>query len=321
MSTPLSTAPEAVQKTSAEYAFFKGQFVRMEDAKISVMTHALHYGTACFAGIRGYWNNQKEELYVFRLRDHYKRFLQSCKLLMMELPYSQDDLMDITLELIRREGYRTDVYIRPLAYKSFEGIGVRLHGVASDFTLFAYPFGRYIENEEGCHAMVSSFRRVDDNAIPARGKIAGSYVNSALAKSEAELAGFDEAIVLTHDGHVSEGSATNMFIVRDGVAITAPIVDNILEGITRRTVMQILAEDMGVPVVERSIDHTELYVCDEAFFCGTGVQLSIITRISHRPVGDGKAGPVASELRDRYFDVVRGANGKYLDWCFPVYSK
>ncbi len=320
MATPATmTAPASTQVSRPQYAFFEGRIVPIEEAKISVMTHALHYGTACFAGIRAYWNNQKEQLYVFKLRDHYRRFMQSCKLLMLDLPYSGDDLAEITLDLLRREGYREDVYIRPLGYKSFKGIGVRLHHLASDFTLWSIPFGKYIENEAGCHAMVSSFRRVDDNAIPARGKIAGSYVNSALAKTEAEMAGFDEAIVLTEDGHVSEGSASNLFIVRNGVAITAPVVDNILEGITRATLVQLLQEDMGIPVQERSIDHSELYVCDEAFFCGTGVQLSVISKISHRPVGDGVNYPIANALRERYFDLVRGANPKYQDWLTPVY--
>jgi branched-chain amino acid aminotransferase len=319
------TAPSPVMtakgmKTGPKHAFFQGQIVPIEEAKVSVMTHALHYGTACFAGIRAYWNNEKEELFVFRLRDHYRRFLQSCKLLMIELPYSLEDLMEITVELIRTEGFREDLYIRPLAYKSFEGIGVRLHNLPGDFTLFAMPFGKYVENEGGLHATVSSFRRVDDNAIPARGKLSGSYVNSALAKTEAELSGFEEAIVLTEDGHVSEGSAMNIFIVRDGVAITPPIVDNILEGITRQTLMQVMREDMGVEVVERAIDHSELYVCDEAFFCGTGMQVALITRISHRPVGDGSVGPIAQEVRKRYFDIVRGANPKYLDWLTPVYT-
>lgn len=320
MASPATTlAPAPAQVAHPQFAFFEGRIVPIEDAKISIMTHALHYGTACFAGIRAYWNNQKEQLYVFRVRDHYRRFLQSCRLLMIDLPYSADDLVNITLDLIRHEEYRQDIYIRPLGYKSFKGIGVRLHDLPGDFTLYTLPFGKYIENDAGCHATVASFRRVDDNAIPARGKIAGSYVNSALAKSEAEMAGFDEAIVLTEEGHVSEGSASNLFIVRDGVAITPPITENILEGITRRTITQVLREDMGVPVVERPIDHSELYLCDEAFFCGTGVQLSIITRISHRPVGDGTTGPIAAELRDRYFDIVRGANEKYLHWCTPVY--
>jgi branched-chain amino acid aminotransferase len=238
---------------------------------------------------------------------------------MIDLPYSANDLVDITLDLIRREDYHEDIYIRPLAYKSMEGIGVRLHNVPGDFTLFCMPFGKYIENDGGCHATVSSFRRVDDNAIPARGKLAGAYVNSAFAKSEAELSGYDEAIVLTEEGHASEGSAANLFIVRDGVAITPPISENILEGITRRSMIQVLREDMGVEVLERPIDHSELYLCDEAFFCGTGVQISFITKITHRPVGDGRVGPISAELRDRFFEIVRGTNEKYLHWCEPVY--
>jgi len=304
-----------------KYAFFEGAIVPIEQATVSVMTHALHYGTACFGGIRGYWNEKHQNLYVFRIRDHFERFLMSTRLLLMKLPFTPDDLVNITLDLARREAMHHDIYIRPLAYKAEKIIGVRLHDLRDEVTIYAVPFGRYIESEEGARVCTSSWRRVDDTAIPARGKLAGAYVNSAFIKSEAMMNGFDEAIVLNPDGHVSEGSAENIFIIRNRTLITPPVSDNILQGITRRTVMQLLEEDMGVPVVERSIDHTELYVCDEAFFCGTGVQLSIITRISHRPVGDGAPGPIATELRDRYFDIVRGANEKYLDWCFPVYTK
>lgn len=302
-----------------QFAFFQGKIVPIEHAKISVMTHALNYGTACFGGIRGYWNEDAEQLFVFRILDHYRRFLNSAKLLMMELPYSVDELVEITLDLLRREGWHEDVYIRPLAYKADQGIGVRLHNLTDALTIFSLPFGRYIEKEEGAHVTFSSWRRVDDNVIPARGKISGAYVNSALAKSDALLSGFDEALVLNADGHLSEGSAENMFIVRNGVAITPPITDNILEGITRRTIMHFLKSEMGVEVVERPIDRTEVYLADEAFFCGTGVQIASIIRVDHRPIGNGKMGRVTSQLRDLYFDVVRGKKEEYQHWCTPAY--
>ncbi|HBY97297.1 MAG TPA: branched chain amino acid aminotransferase [Chloroflexi bacterium] len=306
----------------SKYAFFHGEIVPIEDAKISIRTHTFNYGTGCFGGIRAYWNPDQEQLYVFRIDDHYKRFLDSCKMLLIDLPYGVADLKQITLDLLRREGFREDTYCRPLGYKSDEVIGVRLHNLKGDFALFMEPFGRYLKSEEGCKAMVSSWRRIDDNAIPARGKIVGAYVNSAFAKTEAVLNGFDEAIVLDQDGHVSEGSAMNLFIVRDGVLITPPVTDNVLEGITRRTVMTLASEALGLSCQERSIDRTELYLCDEAFFCGTGVQMAAISSVDQRPVGTGEMGPIVQKLRQLYFDVVRGKHEDYREqWCTPVYER
>jgi branched-chain amino acid aminotransferase len=305
--------------TLPNFAFFKGKIVPYSEAKVGVMTHALNYGTGCFGGIRGYWNKEEEQLLVFRPYDHFHRFLQSAKLLCMSLGYTADELVGITLDLLRAEGLHEDCYIRPLAYKADEVIGVRLNDLKDELTIFSVPFGRYVENDEGAHVTISSWGRVDDNAIPARGKISGAYVNSAFIKTDALASGFDEAIVLTRDGHVSEGSAENIFMLRDGVAYTPPVQDNILEGITRRTLMTLLRDELGVPVVERSIDRTELYIADELWFCGTGVQIAAITRIDHRPIGEGKMGPVVGELRDVFFDVVRGRHPKYRHWCVPVY--
>jgi len=301
------------------YAFFQGQIVPIEQAKVSVMTHALHYGTACFGGIRAYWNEQDEQLYVFRLEDHIKRFLSSASLLLMQVPYSPQQLRDTVVELLRREGQRTDMYVRPLAYKADHKIGVLLHGMNDEVTIFATPFGRYVANEEGASVRISSWRRVDDNAIPARGKIAGAYVNSSLVKSEALMDGYDEAIVLDEHGHASEGSAANIFMVRDGRLITPPVSSNILEGITRRTIMELAAAELGIVTEEREIDRTELYVCDELFFCGTGVQVAAITAVDHRPVGAGVMGPTTTAIRDLYFDVVRGHVAKYRAWNTPVF--
>ncbi len=302
-----------------KYAFFDGGIVPIEDAKVSVRTHSFNYGTGCFEGIRGYWNPEERQMLVFRMREHYVRFLQSCSLLMIKLPYDADQLCAITLDLLRKEGFESDTYIRPLAYKSDELIGVKLHGLTDALTIFATPFGRYVDAEEGARVHVSSWRRIDDNALPARGKIVGAYVNSAFSKTEALLNGFDEAIVLTQDGHVSEGSAENLFVMRDGTVYTPPVTDNILEGITRDTVMHLLSEEMGLPVVERSIDRTELYCADEVFMSGTGVQIAAIIEIDHRPVGTGAMGPTVRALRDRYFDVVRGRAPQYRSWCEPVY--
>jgi branched-chain amino acid aminotransferase len=303
-----------------QYAFFDGQFVRIEEAKVSIMTHALNYGTGCFEGIRAYWNDEEQQLYIFRMAEHYARLHNSCRILLIDLPYSIEQLGEFTVELLRREGFQSDTYIRPLAYKSQQGIGVRLKGVADSFSMFAMPFGKYIEKEEGARACVSSWRRIYDTALPARAKCTGAYINSALCKTEAEINGFDEAIVLTRGGSVSEGSAENFFMVRDGALITPGVTSDILEGITRQTVMQLARDELHVAVRERTIDRTELYVCDEAFFCGTGVQIAAIASIDQRPVGTGRIGPITKQLREMYFDIVRGKVPKYSHWCTPVYQ-
>jgi branched-chain amino acid aminotransferase len=303
-----------------KHAFFDGKFVPIEQAKVSVMTHAFNYGTGCFEGIRAYWNEDHQQLYVFRLKEHYERMHRSACILRIGLPYSVAELCDITVELLRKEGYRQDTYIRPVAYKSSEIVGVRLHDLSDGFTVFAIPFGRYIDNEEGAHVCVSSWRRVDDNATPARAKITGAYINSAFAKTDAVLAGYDEALVLTDTGHISEGSAENFFMVRNGDLITPPVTSNILEGVTRDTIIELAREELGLRTIQRTIDRSEIYICEEAFLVGTGVQVAAITRVEHRPLGDGTIGPVVSRLRNLYFDVVRGKVPKYRHWLTPVYG-
>jgi branched-chain amino acid aminotransferase len=312
--------PQAAPVETTElWAFFRGEFVPLRDANINVMTHGFNYGTAVFEGIRAYWNADEEQLFALELVAHYARIRASAGLLMMEVRQSPEELAEITVELLRRDGLREDVYVRPIVYKSSETIGVRLHNLDSDVTIFAVPFGQYIDTEGGIRAQVSSWRRTDDNAIPARGKITGAYVNGALAKSEAQLNGFDEAIVLTADGHVSEGSAENLFIVKNGVLITPPVTDNILEGITRRRLIGIARDDLGIPTVERSIDRTELYGADEVFLCGTGAQISPVIEIDRRAIGSGRPGSVSRDLSRTYFDAVRGRNPAYRDWLTPVY--
>ena len=306
---------------STKFAFFDGAIVPIAEARVSIMTHAFNYGTGCFEGLRAYWNADDEQLYVFRMPEHYARLHRSCRVLHISLPYTVEQLGEITVELLRREGFREDSYIRPLAYKATEGIGVRLHNLRDAFAMFTMPFGQYVENEEGVRAAVSSWRRIDDNAIPARAKAIGAYVNSALAKTEAALAGFEEAIVLNQDGHVSEGSAENIMLVRNGTLITPGENDNILEGITRATLIQLARDELGIETQVRRVDRTELYVADEVFFCGTGVQFAIVTEVDHRPVGDGHVGPVAGRLRELYFDIVRGRVPRYRQWCTPVYAR
>ena len=303
------------------FAYFQGKVVPLEEARVSIMTHALHYGTACFEGIRAYWNEEHQQLYVFRLREHYERMLNSCKILRITPRLTIDDLEAITLDVLRRNGDREDVYIRPLFYKSELAIGVRLHQLADDFALFAVPFGAYIDVERPIRCRVSSWRHVNDNMIPMRAKICGSYVNAALAKSEAMEDGYDEAIFLTADGHVSEGSAENLFIVRKGRLITTPVYEDILEGITRATIIQLAREYLDLTVEERPIDRTELYVADEVFLVGTGAQVSAVGEIDHRVIGNGEMGPITRRIQQLYFDVVKGRVPALRHWLTPVYQE
>ena len=295
-------------------AYFQGKIVPYSEARVGVATHALNYGTAVFGGMRGYWNEEKERLFVFRPLDHYRRFLNSCRIMCMEFGQTPESLTDLTLELLRRDSYRQDIYIRPLAYKSEEGIGVRLHDLKEDLTIFAMPFGQYIKNDTNAHVTISSWRRIDDNMIPARGKISGAYASSALIKTDAARAGFDEALVLTQEGHLTEGSAMNIFMVRDGILVTPPITDNILEGITRRSVMELARNELGLTVVERPIDRTEVYICEELFLTGTAAQVTVVTKVDYRPIGKGLMGPIAGKLRELFLEVVRGKNPKYAPW-------
>lgn len=304
-----------------KYAYFRGQIVPIEEAQIGIMTHALHYGTGAFGGLRGYWNDDDEQMYVFRPVDHFTRLLHSANIMRMELTFTPQELTQILQNLLQTEGFHEDVYIRPIAYKSTEMIGVRLHDVDDDFAMFAIPFGQYVANEEGAHVCFSSWDRIDDNAIPARGKITGAYANSALIKSDAVLAGYDEALVLNRDGHLAEASAANVMIVRDGQVITPPLNANILEGIVRKSLMHLLREELGLEVVERNIDRTEIYIADEIFMCGTGVQIAAITRVEHRAIGSGKMGPITTQLRNLFFDIVRGKVAEYHHWVAPVYVR
>ncbi len=304
----------------AKILFMNGEFIPAERGVISVRTHAFAYGTACFEGIRGYWNEEDQQIYLFRLREHYERLLNSCKVLQIKLPYSVEDLMDISIELVRRNNQRQDVYLRPVAYKSDEIIGVRLHGLTDQFILTSEPMGNYVEIG-GLNCGVSSWRRIDDNAMPARAKICGAYVNSAFAKSEAIQNGYDEAIMLTHEGHVSEGSAENIFLLVNGELVTPAPSENILLGITRDTIIKLSQRELGYITRERQIDRTELYVADEVFLCGTGAQIAPVISIDHRPIGDGKMGPISQKLQKLYFDVVRGRHSVYNHWCTPVYAE
>jgi branched-chain amino acid aminotransferase len=301
------------------YAYFKGKIVPYSEAKVGVLTHGLNYGTAVFGGMRAYWNDEEEQLFIFRSPEHYRRMLHSARIMFIELDHTPESLTQATVELLRVEDFRHDVYIRPLAFKSDEIIGVKLHDLHDELSIVAFAFERYVTNDTNAHVTFSSWRRVDDNMIPARGKISGAYANSALIKTDAIKSGYDEALVLTQDGHVSEGSAMNVFMVRGGALITPPITENILEGITRRTVIELAREELHIPVVERPIDRTEVYLSEEFFMTGTAAEITAVTRVDHRAIGRGEMGPVTSQLRELYARVVRGRHPKYRHWLTPVY--
>ena len=301
-----------------KHVFFEGKIVPFEEAKVSVATHAFNYGTAVFGGVRGYWNDERKKIYIFRPFDHYRRLLNSGRMMNMQIPFDEESLIQLTLDLVRMEGWQTDIYIRPLIYKADMGIGVRLHDLKDELTIFTMPFKQYVKNDTDAHVTVSSWRRLDDNMIPARGKISGAYANSALIKTDAQRAGFDEALVLNQNGHISEGSAMNIFMVRDGIVVTPPVTDNILEGITRKTAMELAKNELGLPVVERPIDRTELYICDELFMTGSAAQIVAITKVDYRPVGKGSMGPVAGKLREIFDGVIRAKKPKYAQWNVEV---
>jgi branched-chain amino acid aminotransferase len=316
-----SATPEAKPDQSRSLddliAYFEGDWVALKDARVSIMTHAFMYGTATFEGIRGYWNAEQQTLYGLFIREHLERIRRSARILMMDSVPSVEELMSIVVETVRRNHFQEDVYIRPSFYKSTRTIGVRLHHLENELYVLTLPFGNYIDIDHGVRVMTSSWRRNADEALPARGKIVGGYVNMAFQKSEAELNGFDEALVLTPNGHASEGSAANLFAVRDGVLLTPPVSDDILEGVTRKAMMT-LANDLGIETEVRSIDRSELYVCDEVLLCGTGVQVSPVIEVDHRPVGDGVIGPITRKLSETYFAAVRGNLPEYRSWLTPI---
>ena len=302
----------------SKHAFFEGKIVPLADAKISIATHGFLYGTAVFGGMRGYWNEEKKRLFVFRPHDHYRRLLHSARMMAMQSEYDEESLIQITLDVLRTDHWQQDVYFRPSFYKSDLGIGVRLHDLKDEFCIFVIPFEKYVKNDTNAHVTISSWRRIDDNMIPARGKVSGAYANSALIKTDANRAGFDEALVLDQNGHLSEGSAMNIFMVRNGKLITPPVTDNILEGITRRSIMELARNELGLEIEERSIDRTEAFICEELFMTGTAAQVVAVTKIDHRPVGIGTMGPITAKLRQLFDDVVRGKNPKYESWNLAV---
>jgi branched-chain amino acid aminotransferase len=301
------------------FAFFQGKIVPIDEAKVDIRTNTLQYGTGVFEGIRSYWDEEKKTNYIFRMQEHYERLISNSKIIMIEVKYSVDELCSTTLELLKKEGYTEDSYVRPFAYNSGLNIGPKLIGNDQDLFIYSIPLGMYLDTNKAIDVCISSWDRVPDNTIPPRAKISGSYVNAALQKTEAILNGYDEALVLSIDGrHVSEGSAMNLFMVRNGKLITPPVTNDILEGITRNTVIELAQKMEGIETEERLIDRTELYIADELFFCGTGAQISPIGSVDKRKVGTGDMGPLTKRLQDLYFDVVKNKIDEFSHWCTKV---
>jgi branched-chain amino acid aminotransferase len=312
------TAALGTEISETGWAYQDGVFKKLADAHVSIATHALNYGTGVFEGIRAYWNAGQEQLYVFRLAEHFDRMRGNGRLLRIELPGDSAMLSEVTLELLRRNEFRTDVYVRPLAYKAARSIKVALHDLRSGFGMFAFPIGAYLPTS-GLSARTATWRRTSDDAIPARGKLTGAYINTALAVDDAHNADADEAIFLTRDGHVSEGGSANLFMVRDGQLITPSVTDDILEGITRDSIITIAREELGLTVQERAIDRTELFIADEVFFCGTGAQVAPCVSVDGRMVGDGKIGPIARRIGDVYYAIARGDDKRHAEWRTAVH--
>ena len=305
--------------TQQAWAFLGGKQIPLEDAKVGVRTHALHYGTAVFEGIRGNWNERLGKIVVFRLEEHYERLLRGCNILHIKLPFSVDDLCKITVELLERNGYREDVYIRPLAFKGAQMVAnLNLVGLEDEFTVVIIPFGSYIDNSRPLRCQTSSWRKAMDSSMPTGVKLSGLYTTSILAKTEAVAAGYDEAILLNQDGTVSEGSGENLFMVRDGVINTPSETDNCLLGISRDSVIHLAREELGMDVVQRHIHRSELYLADEVFLTGTAAHVLAVGELDHRTIGGGKTGPITQKLQDLYFSAVVGDNDKYSDWCTLV---
>lgn len=324
MTTPTRAAaggPPPTSSIDTGYAFFEGRVVPLAEANISIATHAFNYGTGCFEGIRCYWNEDQEQLYALKLPEHLHRLLRSCRILKIDLGMSLDELVRGTLAMLRANGFRSDAYVRPIAYKSGRMIKVALGKIPSSFAAFAVPMGDYLDTTRGLRVTISSWRRLNDNAIPARGKVTGGYINTALAVDDAINAGFDDAIMLSDDGHVAEASSCNFFMVQNGVLVTPPVTEDILVGITRAAVME-LAREQELPVQERRIDRSELYTADELFFCGTGVQIAHIGELDGRSIGqNGQRGPIVSKLQERYLAASRGTISDYASWRTAVYEK
>ncbi|HVP24158.1 MAG TPA: branched-chain amino acid transaminase [Conexivisphaerales archaeon] len=298
-----------------DYVWMDGSMVPWENATVHVMSHALHYGTAAFEGIRAYPSG--EQMYVFRLSDHLRRLLNSCKIFGFDLKYGVDELSRATVETVRKNNLHGKCYIRPLVYVGFGGIGINFTGFPIQTAILAFPYERYFK-KDGVSAMVSTWRRTSDQTGSPLAKISGQYTNSVLGKMEAVKHGFDECIMLDLSGKVSEGSGENLFLVEGGKLVTPSLSSSILGGITRLSVME-MAAGMGITTVERDVSRSELYVADEVFYSGTAAEITPVVSVDGRSVGNGQVGPLTSKVRSAFQKAVAGEDPRYVSWVTPVY--
>lgn len=301
-----------------EYVFLDGEYIESDKATIPVRTHAFLYGTGVFEGIRAYYNKEEDQMYAFRMKEHYERMLRSAKVMWMESPYTVEEYCQITKDLLKKNGYRQNAYIRPTLYKSSIKVGPSLDNNKDSFLLFTTPLNDYYDASKGLKVCVSNWRRNSDNAIPPSVKVTGAYANASLIKTDALFAGFDDAIVLNDAGQVTEGSAMNLCFVQNGKIVTTNTTDDILVGVTRNTVLE-MAKYLGIPTVERAVDRSEIYVFDEVFCCGTGAQIMPITSIDHRTIGDGTTGEITKKIQELYYNIVQGKVSEFKHWCTPIY--
>jgi branched-chain amino acid aminotransferase len=310
----------AEESDLGQVAYLRGEFLPLAKATLDIRTHAFLYGTSVFEGIRAYWVADQGQILVFRAQEHYARLERSCRILHLQCPLSFERILELTGEILQKNQCQSDTYLRPIVYKSDRRIDPFLStpDTQDDFCLFTVPLQQYIDTQKGLHLGISAWRRLDDNMMPARAKVSGAYVNSALAKTDAKLSGFDDAILLSEDGHVAEGSAMNLFLVRNGRLITPSVTSNILEGITRDTIIQLAKQELGLEVEGRSIDRTELYIADELFLCGTATEIAPVTKVDHRIIGSGKMGVLTQKLQGLYQQVVRGKLPQYQHWLMPI---
>jgi len=301
------------------YVFYQGEIVEESEVSISIRCKAFNYGLAVFEGIRAYWDTDQEELFVFRMKEHYERLLQSCKTTYINIPYTVEELCNYTVELLRKNNCKGTTYIRPVAFKGSNQLSPTLMDDDNRVIIYCQPLGSYAGKDE-LRVAVSSWTRLDDNMLPPRTKASAAYMNSGLASLEVVQNGFDEAIFLTSDGHVSEGPGENLFLVKKGKLVTPAASENILEGITRDTVILLAKEELGMEVEERRVSRTELYSADEVFFSGTAMEVTAVVEVDRRTVGTGHAGDTCKKIKELFFGLATGKKEKYAHFCTPVYK-
>lgn len=294
-------------------AYFQNQFVPFKDANVSIATHALHYGTAAFGGLRGIPDPQNpNQILLFRLDRHCQRLSNSAKFLHFDLPASK--IESLIVEFVKKNRPTTSFYIRPLVYTSDLGISPRLHSVEKDFFIYGLELGDYL-SPGGVSCRISSWYRQEDRSLPLRGKITGAYITSSLAKTEAVESGFDEAILINSQGKVSEASGMNIFMVRNGQVVTPGYEQDILEGITRDSILTI-ARDLGIPAIERPIDKSELLIADEMFLSGTAARITPVSRVENYPFSTDR--PITEALREKLTAITENRDPQYKDWVYPI---